>query len=136
MKSKLRLTFLNFSFIFDVHLFCFQFYNLPPWSKYCYMLTVSVGLLGIMSSVDCPEDITVEFARVCSFDFSLIWILIRIQNSINLQRGMHVTFCSQIWWGGGRGDCVCLYVWSSVRLNADFTDEFTVPLLFSPQAFQ
>ena len=125
------------------------------------MQTASVGLLGIMSSVDCPEDITVEFARVCSFDFSLIWILIRIQNNINLQRGMHVTFCSWIWWGregglcvsvcvvfskikcrlhryggGGRGDCVCLYVWSSVRLNADFTDEFTVPLLFSPQAFQ
>lgn len=26
------------------------------------MLTVSIGLLGIMSSVDCLEDITVEFA--------------------------------------------------------------------------
>ena len=71
------------------------------------MLTVSVGLLGIMSSVDCPEDITVEFARVCSFNFSLIRILIRIQNDINLRQACDILFWDMVGEGGGTV-CVCM----------------------------
>ena len=57
-------------------MFSFQFHNLPPLNKRCYMLSsdslkaywvVSNSISGIMFPVDWLENITYQFSKVCEF---------------------------------------------------------------------
>ena len=85
MKLESRLP--PFSLIHVQCVFCFWFHNLLPLNKCCYMLTVWLSIWGhsksyfcdCVSSVNCPENITDQFAWAC--DFCQIWRLIQGQNN-------------------------------------------------------